>query len=62
MAKKTDKHTLEHFKKISNFHVFVHNICKMRILGNFEPTCVYKKLRDLVTDGPIFANLVSKDA
>ena len=30
--------------------------------ANFEPTCEYKKSRDLATDGPIFANLVSKDA
>ena len=41
---------------------FVHNICKMRILGKFWATCEYKKSRDLATDGPIFANLVSKDA
>ena len=26
------------------------------------PTCEYKTSRDLATDGPIFANLVSKDA
>ena len=30
--------------------------------ANFEPTCEYKTSCDLVTDGPIFANLVSKDA
>ena len=32
----------------------------MRILGNFEPTCEYKKSRNLATDGPIFANLYQK--
>ena len=30
--------------------------------ANFVPTCEYKTSRDLATDGPIFANLVSKDA
>ena len=30
--------------------------------ANFVPTSEYKTSRDLATDGPIFANLVSKDA
>ena len=30
--------------------------------ANFVPMCEYKTSRDLATDGPIFANLVSKDA
>ena len=30
--------------------------------ADFVPTCEYKTSRDLATDGPIFANLVSKDA
>ena len=34
---------LEHFKKISNFYVFLYtNICKMQIWANFVPTCEYK--------------------
>ena len=35
---------------------------KCRFWANFVPTCEYKTSRDLATDGPIFANLVSKDA
>ena len=42
--------------------VHKHNYAKCGFWANFEPTCEYKKLRDLATDGPIFANLVSKDA
>ena len=54
---------LEHFKKISNFHVFyTQTYVKCGFWAIFEPTCEYKKLCDLETDGPIFANLVSKDA
>ena len=30
--------------------------------ANFVPMCEYKMSHDLATDGPIFANLVSKDA
>ena len=52
-----------HFKKISNFHVLcTQTYAKCRFWANFVPTCEYKTLRDLATDGPIFANLVSKDA
>ena len=52
-----------HFKKISHFHVFcTQTYAKCRFLANFVPTCEYKTSRDLATDGPIFANLVSKDA
>ena len=52
-----------HFKKISNFHVFcTQTYAKCRFWANFVPTCEYKTSRDLATDGPIFANLVSKDA
>ena len=52
-----------HFKKISNFHVFcTQTYAKCRFWANFVPTCEYKTSRDLTTDGPIFANLVSKDA
>ena len=29
---------------------------------NFVTTCKYKTSHDLATDGPIFVNLVSKDA
>ena len=54
---------LEHFLKISNFHAFcTQTYAKCGFGANFEPTCEYKKSRDLATDGPIFANLVSKDA
>ena len=35
---------------------------KCRFWANFVPTCKYITSRDLATDGPIFANLVSKDA
>ena len=52
-----------HFKKISNFHVFcAQTYAKCRFWANFVPTCEYKTSPDLATDGPIFANLVSKDA
>ena len=52
-----------HFKKISNFHVFcTQTYAKCRFWANFVPTCEYKTSRDLATDCPIFANLVSKDA
>ena len=45
---------LEHFKKISNFHVFcTQTYAKCRFWAIFEPTCEYKKSRDLATDGPI---------
>ena len=42
---------------------FVHKpMQNARFWANFVPTCEYKTSRDLATDGPIFANLVSKDA
>ena len=51
-----------HFKKISNFHVFcTQTHAKCEFWANFVPTCEYKTSRDLATDGPIFANLVSKE-
>ena len=54
---------LVHFKKISNFHVFcTQTYAKYGFWANFVPTCEYKTSCDLATDGPIFANLVSKDA
>ena len=54
---------LVHFKKISNFHVFcTQTYAKCGLWANLVPTCEYKTSRDLATDGPIFANLVSKDA
>ena len=63
MAEKDRINTvLVHFKKISNFHVFCTQHAKCRFLPNFVPTCEYKTSRDLATDGPIFANFVSKDA
>ena len=50
---------LVHLKKISNFHVFcTETLAKCGFLENFVPTCEYKTLRDLATDGPIFANVV----
>ena len=61
--KRQNKHCFSAFKKISNFHVFcTQTYAKCRFWANFVPTCEYKTLRDLATDGPIFANLVSKDA
>ena len=54
---------LVHFKKISNFHVFcTQTYAKCGFWANYLPTCEYKMSRDLATDGPILANLVSKDA
>ena len=62
MALKTINTVLVHFKKINNFHVFcTRTYAKCEFLANFGPTCEYKMSRDLVTDGPIFANLASKD-
>ena len=61
--KRQNNTVLVHFKKISNFHVFcTQTYAKCRFWANFVPTCEYKTSRDLATDGPIFANLVSKDA
>ena len=42
---------------------FVHKPMQNADFGQiFVPTCEYKTSRDLATDGPIFANLVSQDA
>ena len=42
---------------------FVHNHMQNADFGQIlGPTWEYKTSSDLVTDGPIFANLVSKDA
>ena len=43
------------------YFVYKHNYAKCGFGANFVPTCDYKMSRDLPTDGPIFANLVSKD-
>ena len=41
---------------------FVHkHMQNVDFWANFVPMCEYKTSRDLATDGPIFANLVSKD-
>ena len=60
---KTQNTVLVHFNKISYFLVFcTQPYAKCRFWANFVPKCEYKTSRDLTTDGPIFANWVSKDA
>ena len=48
--KRQNNIVLEHFKKISNFYVFcTQTYAKCGFWAIFEPTCEYKKSRDLAT-------------